>query len=195
MRAELKIKHIPSSRRNLMRAAACGAVALILASCSTTPSERSDIDARARTALEDLYRTTPAAKSVADGSAGVLVFPSVTQGGLIVGGQYGQGVMFKGGQSAGYYNITGGSLGLQAGAQTFSQAYFFTTPDALKTFEDTKGFEVGAGLDFAVADVGASGDISSSTLQKPLVIFAWGQQGLMAGVKVEGQKITRLENQ
>jgi lipid-binding SYLF domain-containing protein len=186
---------MPSSRRNMMRAAACGAVALILASCSTTQSERSDIDSRARTALEDLYRTTPAAKSLADGSAGVLVFPSVTQGGLIVGGQYGQGVMFKGGQSAGYYNITGGSFGLQAGAQTFSQAYFFTTPDALKTLEDTKGFEVGAGLDFAVADVGASGDISSSTLQKPLVIFVWGQQGLMAGVKVEGQKVTRLENQ
>ena len=52
-----------------------------------------------------------------------------------------------------------------------------------------------AGLDFAVADVGTSGEISSSTLQKPLVVFVWGQQGLMAGVKVEGQKITRLENQ
>jgi hypothetical protein len=42
-------------------------------------------------------------------------------------------------------------------AQTFSLAYFFTTPQALKTFEDTNGFEVGAGLDFAVADLGASG--------------------------------------
>jgi lipid-binding SYLF domain-containing protein len=167
---------------------------LALASCSTTSSERADIDASARTALSELFRTTPAAKSLADSSAGVLVFPSVTQGGLIVGGQYGQGVMFKGGRSDGYYNIAGGSLGLQAGAETFSQAYFFTTPAALKTFEDTKGFEVGAGLDFAVADIGTSGDISSSTLQKPLIVFVWGQQGLMAGVKVEGQKITRLED-
>ena len=82
---------------------------------------------------------------------------------------------------------------LQAGAQTFSQAYFFTTPEALRTFEETKGFEVGAGLDWAVADFGSSGAISSATLQKPLIVFVWGQQGLMAGVKVEGQKITRLE--
>jgi lipid-binding SYLF domain-containing protein len=29
-------------------------------------------------------------------------------------------------------------------------------------------------------------------LQKPLIVFVWGQQGLMAGVKVEGQKITQL---
>jgi lipid-binding SYLF domain-containing protein len=182
------------SRRELMCAAAYAAVGLVLASCSTTTAERSDIDERARTALDGLFRTTPAAKSLANSSAGILVFPSVTQAGLMVGGQYGEGVMFKGGRNDGYYSIAGGSFGLQAGAETFSQAYFFTTPAALKIFEETKGFEVGAGLDFVVADVAASGDISSSTLQKPLVVFVWGQQGLMAGVKVEGQKITRLEN-
>jgi lipid-binding SYLF domain-containing protein len=163
-----------------------------LMGCSTTQSERADIDARAKTALENLYRDSPAARSLAQNSAGVLVFPDVTQAGLMIGGQYGTGVLFKDGKPMGHYNIAGGSLGLQAGAETFSQAYFFTTQEALKTFEEMKGFEVGAGLDFAVADVGASGDISSSTLQKPLVIFVWGQQGLMAGVKVEGQKITQL---
>ncbi len=180
------------SRRHVICAFACAALGLTLSSCSTTQSERADIDRRARTALDQLQRITPSAKGLADSSAGVLVFPDVTQGGLIIGGEYGQGVMFKQGRTEGHYNIAGGSLGLQIGAQTFSQAYFFTTPEALKTFEETKGFEVGAGLDFAVADVGTSGDISSATLQKPLVIFVWGQQGLMAGVKVEGQKITRL---
>jgi lipid-binding SYLF domain-containing protein len=50
-------------------------------------------------------------------------------------------------------------------------------------------------LDLAVADVGTSGDISTSTLEKPLVVFVWGQKGLMAGVKVEGQKITKLTNE
>ena len=185
---------MPSSRRALIRAGACFALALTIASCSTTESERANLDTRARAALDGLYHITPAARSLGASSGGVLVFPSVTQAGLIVGGQYGEGVMLKSGRSAGYYNIAGGSLGLQIGGQTFSQAYFFTTAEALKTFEDTKGFEVGAGLDFAMADVGTSGDISSSTVQKPLVIFIWGQQGLMAGVKVEGQKITQLEN-
>jgi lipid-binding SYLF domain-containing protein len=163
-----------------------------LLGCSTSQSERADINARAKTALDNLYRQTPAARSLAQNSTGVLVFPDITQAGLGIGGQYGTGVLFKGGKPAGHYNVAGGSIGLQIGAETFSEAYFFTTPEALKTFEETKGFEVGAGLDFAVADVGTSGDISSSTLQKPLVIFLWGQHGLMAGVKVEGQKITQL---
>ena len=71
-----------------------------------------------------------------------------------------------------------------------SQAYFFTTPEALATFHTTRGLELGAGVDFAVADIGASGQISTSTLQKPVIVFVYGQQGLFAGVNVAGQKIT-----
>ena len=163
-----------------------------VAACSTTEHERSDLDARAAAARDELFRTVPAARALAAESAGVLVFPSVTQGGLIVGGQFGQGVLYVGGAPAGYYNIAGGSFGLQIGAQSFSQVYMFTTAEALRTFRSTKGFEVGAGLDFAVANVGTSGQISSSTLQKPVVVWIFGQQGLMAGVKVEGQKITEM---
>jgi lipid-binding SYLF domain-containing protein len=47
----------------------------------------------------------------------------------------------------------------------------------------------------AVANVTTSGQISAETLGKPLVIFVWGQQGLMAGVKVAGQKITKLTHE
>lgn len=167
-------------------------IAAVLASCSVSPSSRTNLDEASRAALEDLYRRAPAAKAVSDRANAVLVFPSVTQGGFLLGAQYGRGVLFENGRSVGYYNITGGSFGLQAGAQSYSQAYFFTTEQALATFRSSPGFEVGAGLDVAVASVGVSGDISTATLQKPIVVFVWGQQGLMAGVKVEGQKITKL---
>ena len=151
---------------------------------------RDDLVARAEAAREDLFRQVPAARDLAASSAGYLIFPSVTQGAFIFGGQFGNGVLFEGGKPEGFYNITGGSWGLQIGAQSFSQAYFFTTPEALATFRSTRGFELGAGLDFAVADVGTSGAISTSTLQKPVVVFVYGQQGLFAGVNVAGQKIT-----
>ncbi len=182
------------SRRGLIGSVATFGLVSLAAACSTNSELRSDINRTARAALDDLYAKVPAARDLSARSAGVLVFPSITQAGLIVGGQYGEGVLYEGGKPAGYYNITGGSFGLQIGAQSFSQAYFFTTPEALKTFHETKGFEVGAGLDFAVADVGTSGQISTGTLQKPLVVFVWGQQGLMAGIKVAGQKITQLES-
>lgn len=179
-------------RRGFTAGLGCLAGAALLAACTTDEPQRQTLDEHAAAARDDLYRQVPAARALAGQSAGVLIFPSITQAGLIVGGQYGNGVLYKGGRPAGYYNITGGSFGLQAGAQNFSQAYFFTTPQALETFERTKGFELGAGVDFAVADIGASGEVSSSTLQKPVVVFVWGQEGLMAGATVAGQKITEL---
>lgn len=180
----------PLARRTVLAGGGLLAGALLLAACSTSEPQRDDLTARAQAARADLFRQVPAARSIAETSAGYLIFPSVTQGALIIGAQYGNGVLFKGGQPAGFYNIAGGSFGLQAGAQSFSQAYFFTTPEALRTFEETHGLELGAGVDFAVADIGASGQISTSTLQKPVIVFVWGQEGLFAGVNVAGQKIT-----
>jgi lipid-binding SYLF domain-containing protein len=182
--------HRRLTRRALLASgAACAAVA-VLAGCSTTESQREDLVARAEAARADLFRQVPAARDLAASSAGYLIFPSVTQGAFIFGAQYGNGVLFERGEPAGFYNIAGGSWGLQAGAQNFSQAYFFTTPEALATFRRTRGLELGVGLDFAVADVGASGAISTSTLQKPVVVFVYGQQGLFGGVNIAGQKIT-----
>ncbi len=168
------------------------AILAALTGCSTTEEDRITLDQAAQASLDELYRTVPASRSLGESSEAVLVFPSITKAGLIIGGQYGDGVMFKNGVPIDYYQVTGGSLGLQAGAQTTSQAYFFTTPEALQTFENTAGWEVGAGLDVAVASVGTSGQINTSTLQEPVVVFVYGQSGLMAGVQVEGQKITKL---
>jgi lipid-binding SYLF domain-containing protein len=181
-----------------LRAAISGLVAFafvaVLSACSTTPAQQSALDDNARTALNSLYATVPAAQGVAEKSKAVLVFPSVTKAGLGIGGQFGNGVLFENGQPTGYYNISGGSFGLQAGAQTFSQAYFFTNQQALDNFRRLRGVEVGAGLNVAVANMGASGEISSSTLQQPVVVFVWGQQGLMAGATINGQKITRINS-
>lgn len=177
------------SRRPLL----VGCLGLLAAACTTTPEDRSTLTAEAHTALDALYGSVPAARELGAQSAGVLVFPNITQAGLGIGGQYGRGVLFEGGAPTGFYNVTGGSIGLQIGAQSLSQAYMFTTPAALRTFHETQGFELGAGVDFAVADVGATGSVNTSNLQKPVVVWVWGQQGLMAGVKVEGQKVTRLE--
>ena len=49
-----------------------------LAACSTTETEREDLVARAEAARADLFRQVPAARDLADRSAGYLIFPSVT---------------------------------------------------------------------------------------------------------------------
>lgn len=180
------------SRRALGRGLVGLGAAAVGASCSTTEESRVSLDARARVALSALEAQVPAARSVAESSRAYLIFPGVTQGSFVFGGQFGQGVLYKDGKPAGFYSLTGGSFGLQAGAQTFSQGYFFTTDQALQTFQSMNGFQLGVGVDFAVASVGTRGEISSTTLQKPIIVFVWGQSGLVAGVNVAGQTINRL---
>lgn len=164
-------------------------------SCGTpAPEDRATLVQEARVTLDDLYRRVPAAKGIADKSRATLVFPSVTEAGFIVGGGYGRGVLFQRGQAVGYYSAGGASIGFQIGAQSHSEAYFFTTDQAFADFQKSKGFELGAGVDFAVADMGASGELSTTTLNKPVIVFIWGTQGLMAGVNVEGRVLNKLED-
>jgi lipid-binding SYLF domain-containing protein len=180
-----------------------GILVLGLAGCSNTEgpvsastsgggSGRSDLTALSEAAPNELYTKRPATKELGEKAKAILVFPNILKAGIGIGGQGGNGTMFEGGRPVGYYNIAGASFGFQAGAQEFSQAYFFNTEEALKTFRETKGFQAGAGASAVAADFGANAALTTSTLQKPVVVATWGQAGLMAGATIEGAKITEI---
>ena len=188
--------------RRVLTAALLGTVALGGAACTsestrtsgstTGGSDRANIDRDVTAAISDLYAKNPGSGALADNAVAMLVFPSITTAGFGIGGSYGTGAMREGGRTTAYYNLIAASFGFQLGAQSFSQVYFFNTAEALQTFRDTKGFEAGAGLTAVAADFGAGGDITSSTLQEPVVVITWGQSGLMAGATVEGVKMTEI---
>ena len=55
-------------------------------------------------ALQKLYDRSPAAKELSKTAKGILVFPRIVKGGLIIGGQHGEGAPFKNGKCTGFYN-------------------------------------------------------------------------------------------
>jgi lipid-binding SYLF domain-containing protein len=173
-------------------AAACTGETTRTAGSATEGSDRARIDSNVAAAIDDLYARNPSVRALADDAEAMLVFPNVTTGGFGIGGSYGTGAMRENGVTTAYYNLIAASFGFQAGAQTFSQAYFFNTQDALDTFRQTQGFEAGVGVTAVAADFGADGSITTSTLQQPVVVVTWGQQGLMAGATVEGVKMTEI---
>ncbi|HYC56914.1 MAG TPA: twin-arginine translocation pathway signal protein [Candidatus Binatia bacterium] len=99
----------------------------------------SDIDGKARAALQTLLATTPGARELARKAEAILVFPSVVKAGLMVGAQYGEGALITGSKTAGYYNIASASYGPQAGVQTFGYALFLMTPEARKYLDGSAG--------------------------------------------------------
>lgn len=151
------------------------------------------IDTEVDAALTNLYRQIPAARHLSRKAKAVLVFPAVVKGGLIVGGQYGEGALRKRGKSVGYYSIAAASYGLQAGVQRFGYVLFFMTDSALDYLNRTDGWEVGVGPSVVLLDEGMAKTITTTTTQDDIYAFVFGQEGLMAGVGVQGSKITRIE--
>lgn len=162
---------------------------------SISRSSQEQLRDTARRSLESLYATTPSAKELRAQSKAILVFPDVLKAGLIVGGSGGNGVLFSpGGKVLGYYNVASLSFGLQAGAQEFAQAMFLTAPEALKYLDNSSGWSVGVGPSVVVVDQGMAKDFSTTTVRSDVYAFIYGQTGLMGGLGVEGQKITKLRN-
>jgi len=152
-----------------------------------------ELDRDARKGLEMLYGKTPASKALGEKAQGILVFPSITKGGFMVGGQYGEGVLIQGGKTAGYYNTVQVSYGLQAGIQKYGYALFFMSASALKWLDKSDGFELGTGPSIVVVDTGAAKSMSTTTLQAEIYAFFFDQKGLMGGLGLQGTKVTRIK--
>jgi len=163
------------------------------ASAPAFAASRSELNASSQKVLKNLVAQEPAAKAAQSKAVAVLVFPNITKAGLGVGGQYGEGVLWRKGKPVGYYNTAGMSWGMQAGAQQYGYAMFFMTEAALKSLDSTEGFEVGVGPSVVVVDSGMAKNITSSTLTEEIYAFVFAQKGLMAGVGLQGNKITKLD--
>jgi lipid-binding SYLF domain-containing protein len=175
-----------------------------LAGCTTTPprsgsasSENTDkrrsINAGVDSTLARLYSAANGSRELVAKARGVLVFPSVIQAGFWIGGQYGEGALRVGGQTAGYYSTAGGSFGLQIGAQSKAIIFLFMTQDALDRFRNSEGWAAGVDATVAAVKIGANGNVDTSTATAPVETFVLTNAGLMAGVSLEGTKVTRLK--
>ena len=122
----------------------------------------------------------------------VLVFPRIVKGGFIVGGQSGDGVLLVHGHRTAYYNISAASYGLQAGGQAFSYALFFVNQKALAYLQKSNGWSVGSAPSVVVMDKGKAMSSNIATLTQDVYAFPFGQNGLMAGMGIEGCKITPI---
>lgn len=159
---------------------------------SAFAASASEINAKVNVALNDLYENSPGASTLAKDAKAILVFPDIIKAGFIIGGQYGDGALRKNGKTVAYYRSVAASYGLQAGVQSFGYVLFFMDNSSLSYLEKSKGWEIGSGPSVVVLDEGFGKKLSSTTLQKGVYAFIFDQKGLMAGIGIEGSKITKI---
>ena len=160
---------------------------------SALAASAAEINRDATAALAKLYEKVPEARALGAKAKGVLIFPSIVKAGFIFGAQYGDGVMRKQGKNAGYYNTVAASYGLQAGVQSFGYVLFFMTDSALAYLAKSDGFEIGVGPSIVVLDEGKAKTLTTTTGQSDIYAFIFDQKGLMAGLGLQGSKISRIE--
>jgi lipid-binding SYLF domain-containing protein len=144
-------------------------------------------------ALETLYRDHPFAQDLAHHAKAILVFPNIVKAGLIFGGAYGEGELKQGQKIDGYYNSVTGSWGFQAGIQSYGYVVFLMNDKALKYIHRSDGWEIGVGPTVVIVDDGVAKNLSTSTLKDDAYAVIFDQKGLMAGVSIEGTKISRIK--
>jgi hypothetical protein len=193
MNAFTNISHPAMLRRAVLAVAAvCLLGPLSLPAAHAAVSSRTEIDAQSREALARLKEQTSAGAELASRAAGVLVFPKVLKGGLVVGGEYGEGQLRVGGVPTRYYRLASASVGFQLGVQQKSVVILFMTPESLDHFRRSKGWKAGVDASVAIATLGAGDQIDTETARKPVIAFVFSNKGLMYNLTLEGSRITPL---
>jgi lipid-binding SYLF domain-containing protein len=151
-----------------------------------------ELNANGQAALQRLYAQSTKAARFGQSAHAILVFPKIVKAGFLIGGQGGEGVLLVRGRPTAYYKISAVSYGLQAGGQSFSYALFLMNDKALAYLNKSDGWAIGSGPSVVVMDKGKAMSTTSTTLSQDVYAFPFGQKGLMAGLGLEGSKISRI---
>ena len=152
-----------------------------------------EINRDVKSALETLYAKSSSAKTLGEKARGILLFPGIVKGGFIVGGQFGEGALLKGGKTVAYYSTVSASYGLQVGIQKYGYALFFMSESAMNWIDKSDGWELGTGPSIVVVDTGAASSATTTSLQSEVYAFFFDQKGLMGGLGLQGTKITKIK--
>lgn len=173
--------------RVFSRSTLAGVLIFLAVGCSTAPKTtegRANLQDEAALKAAMARTSDPSLKPFFENAAGYAVFPTIGKGGLVVGGAYGKGVLYEKGRATGYCDMKQGSVGLQAGGQSYTELIFFETPKALADFK-AGDYTLSAQ---ATAVALKSGAGANAKYSNSIVVFTMDESGLMAEASIGGQK-------
>lgn len=152
-----------------------------------------EIDEAVNGTLATFYGMEKDGRELVASSKGVLVFPRVYKGALLVGFEGGEGALRVGGKTVDYYNTLAASLGIQLGGQAKSVIILFRDAGALEKFRASKGWEAGVDGQVAFLKEGSADTLTTLARKEPIVAYVFGNKGLLIDVSMKGAKFTKLE--
>lgn len=164
----------------------------ILEMAGTIAAFADDLTASANQTIASFKQRCPAMVSLFNNSAGYAVFPSVGRGGLVVGGEHGNGVVYQNYQNSnpcqpiGRASVGAASIGAQIGGETFTEVIFFQTPEALQQFKEGKSMPV-AKANIVVVNAGKQ--LTVQPQQCGTSAYVMNKNGLMLQATVGAERM------
>jgi SH3 domain-containing YSC84-like protein 1 len=173
---------------------------LVCASVAVVPAwaqqEEADRLQQATIVLQELRDTPDASvpRWVMERAVAVAVFPSVKRAGLVVGGQFGRGVISAKAPASGtwsppaFLTLTGGSFGLQAGGQAVDLVLVVMEQRGLEQLLRNQ-FKIGGDASVAAGPVGRDAAAATDIQMRAKILSYSRGRGLFAGVTLTGSTI------
>ena len=128
-------------------------------------------------------------RELLDRAEAVAVFPGVLKGGFIVGGRGGSGVISRrvanGWSAPAFFDLGGGSVGLQIGAALTDYILLFMNENAVASLLSDK-FEIGGESSAAAGPVGRSASASTDAKLNAQILSYSRSKGAFAGLELKG---------
>ncbi|MCU1276602.1 MAG: hypothetical protein JWM53_148 [bacterium] len=162
---------------------------VLVAGCASAPksrSERVQLKRDAAAAQREMVAKDPALQTLLNQAAGHIVFPEIKQGGFIVGGGGGRGVIYERGKPVGFAELSQGSVGAQVGGQKYAELIVVRDKFTLDKIK-AGSFDVGAQASAVILKAGAGGATRFGENGVAIVVDPLG--GAMLNASVTGQQI------
>jgi lipid-binding SYLF domain-containing protein len=159
-------------------------LATVLALTSTATVRAEDDQAKAVQAVADFKLAEPALTNFFAKAVAYAIFPTVGEGGFIIGAEHGKGLLYEKGKATGKVSLSVANIGAQVGGGTFSEVIFFETASALKSFKKSE-YSMNAAVKAVVA---ASGAAVNAKYEQGVAVFTLPKSGVMVQAAAGGQK-------
>jgi len=187
----------------MIRAQVCAAVAAIVLVATTSrmagqSAVESDEARRVRNAVTVFGEIMGAEdnaipKSILSKAEGIAIFPDTLKGGFVVGGLRGRGILSahspEGWSAPAFFEIKGGSVGLQIGGQATDFVLLFMNEGGMQSLLSDK-FELGGDASVAAGPVGRTTSATTDIKMDAQILSYSRSKGLFAGVSLKGSVIS-----
>jgi lipid-binding SYLF domain-containing protein len=155
-----------------------------LAVASTLAAQAEDLKAKSAEAVQNFKLADSGLTNFFATAVGYAILPSVGEGGFIIGGERGDGLVYEKDKLVGKVRMTEVSVGAQVGGGSFAEIIFFETDSALQSFKQAK-WEMSGG---AKANLAASGVAADAKYAEGVAVFTLPKSGAMVAAAIGGQK-------